>query len=150
LIESHFLFVNSGDRASWARGEAPFRDESFERGIWTSNWAWDIKFADLLNTGRPALLQAIGFVHGEYNRCPQLQDLAMGNDELLSNPAVWPRFSAGDDLAGQSHDRLYLPDSRGKFHDVWPFLGIDDRTVSRGIAVGDVFGDGRLAVAIAR
>ncbi len=150
LLESHFLFVNTGDYKAWTRGEAPYRDESFSRGTWTSNWAWDIKFADLLNTGRPALVQAIGFVHGERNRWPELQELAMGNDELLLHPSVWPRFSTGDDLAGQDHDRIFLPDAHGKFHDVWPLLGLDSGTVSRGIATGDVFDDGRLAVVIAR
>ena len=150
LLESHFLFVYTGDPLAWTHGIAPYRDESYKRGTWTSNWAWDIKFADLLNSGHPALLQAIGFVHGERNRWPELQELAMGNDELLSHPAAWPRFSSGDDLSGQDHDRLFLPDLQGQFHDVWALLRLDRGTVSRGIATGDVFGDGRLAVVIAR
>jgi hypothetical protein len=74
----------------------------------------------------------------------------MGNDELLSQPGAWPRFSTGDDLSGQDHDRIFLPDDQGRFHDVWPLLGLDHATISRGIATGDVFGDGRLAVVIAR
>jgi hypothetical protein len=150
LLESHFLFVNTGDDAAWARGEAPYHDESYWRGTWTSNWAWDIKFADVLNSSHPSLFQAIGFVHGTINRWPELQEVAMGNDELLSHSRVWPRFSRQDDLSGQDHDRLFIPDGRGKFHDVWPLLGLDTGTVSRGIATGDVFGDGRLAVVIAR
>jgi len=150
LLESHFLFIHTGEPLAWTHGTAPYRDDSYRRGTWTSNWAWDIKFADLLNSGRPALLQAIGFVRGERNRWPELQELAMGNDELLSRPASWPRFSSGDDLSGQDHDRLFLPDLRGQFHDVWPLLRLDNGTVSRGIATGDVFGDGRLAVLIAR
>jgi hypothetical protein len=150
LLESHFLFTYTGDANAWQRGKAPYRDDSFDRGIWTSGWAWDIKFADLLNSGHPALLQAIGFVRGEHNRWPELQELAMGNDELLLHPASWPRVSQGDDISGQDHDRLFLPDANGKFHDVWPRLGLDRGTVSRGIATGDVFGDGRLAVVIAR
>jgi hypothetical protein len=150
LLESHFLFTYTGDVNAWQRGKAPYRDDSFSRGIWTSGWAWDIKFADLLNSGHPALLQAIGFVRGEHSRWPELQELAMGNDELLLHPASWPRVSEGDDISGQDHDRLFLPDENGKFHDVWPRLGFDQGTVSRGIATGDVFGDGRLAVVIAR
>lgn len=150
LLESHFLFVHTGDPLAWTRGIAPYRDDSYKRGTWTSNWAWDIKFADLLNSGRPALLQAIGFVHGERNRWPELQELAMGNDELLARPASWPRFSSGDELSGRDHDRLFLPDRDGKFHDVWPQIRLDRDTVSRAIATADVFGDGRLAVAIAR
>lgn len=150
LLESHFLFVNTGDYTAWQRGEAPYRNESFPRGTWTSNWAWDIKFADLLNSGQPALIQAIGFFHGERNAWPEMQQLAMGNDELLPDPGVWPRLSRGDDLSGKDHDRIFLPDADGVFHDVWPLLGLDGGTVSRGIATGDVYGDGRLAVVIAR
>jgi hypothetical protein len=150
LLESHFLFTNTGDTSAWLRGKAPYRDDSFIRGTWTSGWAWDIKFADVLNSGHPALLQAIGFVHGQHSRWPELQELAMGNDELLLHPASWPRVSAGDDISGQDHDRLFLPDANGKFHDVWPRLGLDRETVSRGIATSDVFGDGRLAIVIAR
>ncbi|MBS0248459.1 MAG: CRTAC1 family protein [Proteobacteria bacterium] len=150
LLESHFLFVNTNDPQAWSRGEAPYRDESFTRGTWTSNWGWDIKFADLLNSGRPALIQAIGFIKGDHDAWPRLQELAMGNDELLPDPAVWPRFRAGEDLSGQDHDRLFLQDARGTYHDIWPLLGLDDRTISRGIATGDVYGDGRLAILIAR
>jgi len=150
LLESHFLFVNTGDDAAWTRGKAPYRDESYSRGTWTSNWSWDIKFADIMNSGHPSLVQAIGFVRGDTNRWPELQELAMGNDELLSYSRVWPHFSRQDDLSGHDHDRLFIPDQRGKFHDVWPLLGLDDGTVSRGIATGDVFGDGRLAMVIAR
>jgi hypothetical protein len=150
LLESHFLFVHDGHSSAWGRGEAPYHDVSYQRGTWTSNWAWDIKFADLLNTGHPALIQAIGFVRGNRNRWPELQELAMGNDELLSQPGIWPRFSAGDDLSGHDHDRIFLPDAAGRYHDVWPQLGLDQDTVSRGIATADVFGDGRLSMVIAR
>lgn len=150
LLESHFLFVHTGDYGAWARGEAPYRDESGPRGTWMSGWAWDIKFADLLNRGEPAILQAVGFIKGERSRWPELQELAMGNDELLRYPNAWPRFSAGDELSGRDHDRLFIPTSRGQYYDVWSSLGLDTDTISRGIATADVFGDGRLSVAIAR
>ncbi|MCW5691800.1 MAG: CRTAC1 family protein [Pseudolabrys sp.] len=150
LLESHFLFVNTGDAAAWARGQAPYRDESFARGTWISNWGWDIKFADVLNSGRPALVQTIGFIKGEHDAWPRLQELAMGNDELLPHPAAWPRFRGGEDLSGHDHDRLFLPDADGRYHDVWPLLGLDRDTISRGVATADVYGDGRLAVLIAR
>jgi hypothetical protein len=150
LLESHFLFVHTGDDGAWLRGEAPYRDQSGARAIWTGGWAWDAKFADLDNGGELQILQATGFIRGARNRWPELQELAMGNDELLRFPAVWPRFGPKDDLSGHGHDRLYVADAAGRYHDVWPLLGLDRDTVSRAIAVGDVFGDGRLAVAIAR
>ena len=75
----------------------------------------------------------------------------MGNDELLRNPASWPRFRAGDDLSGHEHDRLFVQDHSGKYRDVAAGIpGLERGSVSRGIAVADVYGDGRLSVAIAR
>ncbi len=150
LLEAHNLFVHTGAHGDWAHGIAPFRDQSFRRGTWTSDWAWDIKFVDLLNSGRPALVQAIGFLPGERDRWPELHELAMGNDELLQFAGVWPRFGPGDALSGSGHDRVLLPDETGRFHDVWPLLGLDERTVSRGIAAADIDGDGRLSLVIAR
>jgi hypothetical protein len=151
LLESHFLFVPTGDVGAWTRGVAPYRDESASRGLWTGGWGWDVKFADLDNSGVPQILQAVGFIKGEIDRWPELQELAMGNDELLKHPRAWPRFGPRDDLSGaRSHDHLFVADATGRYHDVWPLLDLDRGTISRGIATADVYGDGRLAVAIAR
>jgi len=95
-------------------------------------------------------MQTIGFIQGAHDAWPRLQELDMGNDELLSNAEVWPRFHGGEDLSGRDHDRLFLPDANGRYHDVWPLLGLDSRTISRGVATADVYGDGRLALLIAR
>ena len=66
---------------------------------------------------------------------------AMANDELLQFPFAWGRFGPDDDLSGtERHDRLYVADARGRYHDVWPLLGLDQGTISRGIAVADPFG----------
>jgi len=151
LLESHFLFVHTGDDAAWSRGIAPYRDESGPRGFWTGGWGWDVKFADLDNSGVPQILQTIGFFRGQHNRWPQLQELAMGNDELVKFPSSWPQLGPKDDISGTGrHDHLFVADRKGRYHDVWPLLGLDRDTISRAIAVGDVYGDGRLAVAIAR
>jgi hypothetical protein len=169
LIEGHFLFVadrgaGAPIRYALASGQAPFIDEGDRRGVARSSWSWDIRFADLLNSGCPAILQAVGFLKGDRDRWPELQELATGNDLALRHPALWPRFSAGDDLSGRDHDRLYLqacgkaPLDGGRFHDVSLAVdlgrnhapGAPEGTVSRGIATGDVHGDGRLSVVIAR
>jgi hypothetical protein len=150
LLESHFLFVHTGNEADWASSVAPYRDESGPRGTWKTAWGWDVRFADLTNSGWPALLQAVGFIKGSVNRWPELQELAMANDELLKMPVFWPRFTAGDDLSGSEHDRVFVQDARGRFHDIGREIGLKPGTVSRGIAVADVYGNGRLSVAIAR
>jgi hypothetical protein len=151
LLESHFLFVHTGDDAAWSRGIAPYRDESRARGTWTGGWAWDVKFADLDNSGMPQILQAVGFLKGRHSRWPELQELAMSNDEDLKFPPAWPRFGPDAELSGADrHDHLYVADATGRYHDAWQQLGLDRGTISRGIALADPFGDGRLCVAIAR
>lgn len=151
LLESHFLFVNTGDETAWSRGIAPYRDQSSARGTWTGGWGWDVKFADLDNSGRPQILQAVGFLKGTKNRWPELQELAMANDEVLKLPRAWPRFGPDADLSGDDrNDHLYVADTDGRYHDVWRELGLGSGSISRGIATADVFGDGRMSVAIAR
>ena len=148
LVESHYLFVNTG-ASSYGSGVAPFEDEGGERGTWIGCWGWDLKFADFDNDGSPELLQACGFIKGERNRWPELQELATANDELLRHPRAWPRFSAGDDLSGADADLLFTPDG-GRFHDVGAAVGFEKGTVSRGVAIADVDGDGRVDAVIAR
>jgi hypothetical protein len=95
------------------------------------------------------VLQATGFMKGSVNRWPELQELAMGNDELLSSPADWPRFQQGDDLSGQTHNAFFVRAQDGRYYDIAGDIGIGQPTLSRGIATADVDGDGRLDFAVA-
>jgi hypothetical protein len=149
LEESNFVFVNSGHTADLSRGVAPFDDRSQELGLAQSGWSWDVKLADFDNRGSLEMVQAVGFVRGTVNRWPELQELAMGNPELLSDPRFWPNFTAGTDLSGHESDRFYVRAADGRYYDVGGQLGLAQPGPSRGIAVADVFGDGRLSMAIA-
>lgn len=152
LEESHFLYVNTGDIAGMAEGRAPFVDESEVFGLSRSGWGWDSKLADLDNDGVVEALQATGFVKGSVNRWPELQELAMENDELLSRPETWPRFQPGDDLSGNQHNPFFVRADSGRYTDIAPNLGLepaDDAFVTRGIAIADVDGDGDLDYAVA-
>ena len=40
LEESNFAFINTGDRASFKRGLAPFVDKSERLGLSRGGWAW--------------------------------------------------------------------------------------------------------------
>lgn len=150
LHESHFLFLRVGPDEDLAKGVAPFVDASGRLGLARSGWAWETKLADLNNDGRLEALQATGFLKGSADRWPELHELAMGNDELLTFPEAWPSFGPGADLSGDQHDRIYVADASGRFRDVASLVGLGDPTVSRGIAVADVDCDGDLDVAIAR
>jgi enediyne biosynthesis protein E4 len=149
LEESHFLFVNTGAAADMRRGVAPFVDRSETLGLSRSGWGWDAKLADFNNDGAPEALQATGFVRGEVNRWPELHELAMGNDQLTSNPGSWFRLTPGDGLSYRGHNPFYVRAADGRFYDVATEIGLGAPQITRGLAVADTDGDGRLDFATA-
>jgi len=154
LEESHFLFTSTGKIEQMKKGIAPYVDLSEPFGVSRSDWSWDAKFADFDNDGLPELIQTTGFLKGEVNRWPELQQIAIGNDELLKYPQYWPRFKPADDkhpnddLSGYVANPFYTQ-LDGKYVNINAELGLDQLQVSRGIAVADVEGDGDLDFALA-
>lgn len=152
LEESNFVFMNTGRKDELAKGIAPFVDHSEALGLARSGWAWDAKLGDFDNSGQLQALQATGFVRGSIDRWPELQELAMANDQLPHAPSAWLRLLPGDDLSGQDHNPFYVADRRGVYVNVAAELGLepaDKPAPSRGIAIADAFGDGRLDFAVA-
>ncbi|WP_433496311.1 FG-GAP repeat domain-containing protein [Sphaerimonospora sp. CA-214678] len=155
IQESNFHFVSTAAdqaelRARLRAGEAPWRDESGPAGTAWSGWGWDVKIDDFDNSGEPAIVQATGFVKGQTDRWPQLQELATANDRLLQNPTWWPNVRAGDDIAGHQTLRFFVKGPAGQYADLAPELGLAVPVPTRGIATGDADGDGRLDFAVAR
>jgi hypothetical protein len=149
LLESHFMFESTGHPELMKQGIAPYVDRSEELGLSRSGWAWDAKLADFNNGGSLEALQAVGFVKGQTDRWPELQELAMGNDQLLADPRSWPRFQPGDDLSGNLHNPFFAKSASGRYYDVAVEMGLGESHVSRGIAIADVDGDGLLDYAVA-
>jgi hypothetical protein len=152
LEESNFLWMPTGEAWDVQNHIAPYADRSESRGVARSGWAWDAKFGDFDNSGRMQIVQTTGFLAGNTNRWPELQELAMGNDEVLRNPLFWPRFRAGDALSDGDHNPFYVQRRDGTFFDLSRDLDLepaDRRYVSRGVAIGDVDGSGRLSFAVA-
>jgi hypothetical protein len=149
LEESHFLWVSTGRPELMKAGIAPYEDRSESLGLSRSGWGWDCRLADFDNDGTLEALQACGFLKGVVNRWPELHEVAMGNDLLLHRPGSWPRLQVGDDVSGHDHDPLFVRASNGRYYDVAADIGMGDPQNSRGIAVADVNGDGRLDFAMA-
>lgn len=149
LEESNLVFMSTGDLKTLAAGEAPYLERGESLGLARSGWSWDVRFGDFDNDGVPEIVQATGFVKGTTTRWPELQELAMGNDLMLRDPEHWPRFAPGDDLSGSNHDRFYVRSSSGRYFDLGSATGLGEAYITRGVAVADVDGDGRLDFVIA-
>lgn len=155
LEESNLLFINGAkDNAEMtsdlSQGIAPFTQESQQYGLAWTGWSWDVKMADFLNDGNQNVVQADGFLKGTTDRWAWLQELAMTNDDLLSNPADWPNFQPGDDVAGHQALAFYAKNSQGKYVNISSQIGLAVPTPTRGIATGDTRGDGAMDFAVAR
>ncbi|MFD7667723.1 FG-GAP repeat domain-containing protein [Streptomyces sp. NPDC059788] len=155
LEESNFVWKNrTGNekemRDALGSGTAPFTQEAQRYGLAWTGWNWDVKTGDFLNDGKQAVVQTDGFVKGKTDRWPWLQEMAMTNDNLLSNPAMWPHVQPGDDIAGDDALAFYVRTAGGQFANVSEQLGLAVKTPTRALATGDTTGTGRLDFAVAR
>ncbi len=152
LEESNFAFINTGKRGQLAASVAPFKDQSEALGLSRGGWAWDVKLADFDNAGALEMVQATGFVHGRVNRWPELQELALSNDQALHAPMAWMRIGPDDDLSGSQRNPFFVRSASGVYYNIAPELGLepaDKQAPSRGIAIADAYGDGKLDFAVA-
>jgi hypothetical protein len=155
LEESNFVFINQTSSESemldkMGRGIAPFTQEARPLGMAWAGWGWDLKFGDFLNSGNLDVVQTLGFVKGDIDRWPWLQEMAMTNDDLLSNPAMWPNVQPGDDIAGSQPIAFWARTSSGEFANITKNIGLDVPIPTRGIATADTRGIGALDFAVAR
>ncbi|MEV0694860.1 CRTAC1 family protein [Streptomyces sp. NPDC050388] len=155
LQESNLAFIGTANsqadvRGRFKNGEAPYEDRSTDLGVAWAGWGWDVKMGDFDNNGDLEITQALGFAKGKKNRWPQLQEVATANDALLSNPLWWPNLRLGDDIAGSQTMRFFARNDNGTYLNLSETLGMAVPVPTRGIATGDVDGDGRLDLAVAR
>lgn len=154
FMEAHYLWLSTGEVEDMEQGIAPYIERGEAFGVARSSWAWETRLADFNNDGVLEALQSTGFMKGEIDRWPELQELGLGNDGLTHYPAAWPNFVLGDELNGYAHNPFYIradPENleTSRFVDIAAELGMAQPYVSRGIATADVDGDGDLDYAVA-
>jgi hypothetical protein len=144
LTESHFLWLSTGHTGRMKEGIAPYVHGSEKLGLSRSGFAFEARLADFDNDGQLEAMQACGFIKGKINRWPELQALGTSNNQIVHNPRFWPNFRPGADLSGSDCNPFLVRGSDGRYHDITPALGLAEPMVTRGIAIADVDGDGRL------
>jgi enediyne biosynthesis protein E4 len=133
LMESNFLWLNTGKAEDWKGGIAPFYNGAQELGLASGGWGWDCKLADFDNEGSLQALQAAGFIKGKALGWARLQALGTSNSLLVSNSKWWPRFTPGVDLDGDDLTVFSVRADDGYFYNVGPFInvGTDDSSANK-------------------
>jgi hypothetical protein len=142
LQESHFLWTSTGQMNRIANAVAPWVDRADDAGVAHSAWAWDSKFEDFDNDGVLELVQATGLVKGNENRWPDFAQVGGSNDTFVKHQSVWPRFLEGSDVDGSYPNPFWVRAADGRYADLSSTLFPGLLAPTRGIALGDVDGDG--------
>jgi hypothetical protein len=149
LQESQLVFLSNGSvSAKLAKGTAPYTEASESMGLARSGWAWDGKLDDFNNDGLLEAVQGLGFMKGDIDRWPEFQEYAIANDELQALPGVWPLLLPGDDVSGHQKNPFFVR-VNNRYFDISEAIGFGEDNPSRGIAIADADGDGKLDMIVA-
>jgi hypothetical protein len=147
--EAQLVFLSDGPvAAKLANGKAPYVEAGEALGLARSGWAWDGKLDDFNNDGVLEAVQGLGFMKGNVSRWSELHELGIINDALQSLPQFWPRLLAGDDVAGHERNPFFVR-LGNRYADIGAQIGFGEDNPSRGIAIADVDGDGKLDMIVA-
>jgi hypothetical protein len=134
-----------GDGLYRNRGNGTFEKTSAAAGVSDGGWAWGTEFVDLDGDGREDLL----VVNGMWQAAPEGSSdevkfwNKMSSEGIAFHDGFWGGIDFGrDGMASRTAKHLYRNIGNGKFAEDAYLEGFDTRDDTRGLAYGDLDGDG--------
>ncbi|HET9793797.1 MAG TPA: CRTAC1 family protein [Thermoanaerobaculia bacterium] len=140
-----------GDGLYRNRGDGTFERTSESAGVAEGGWAWGTELVDLDGDGREDLL----VVNGMWEAAPDGRSdevkfwNEMSAEGVAFHDGYWGGIDFGKDgMASHSRKHLYRNLGGGRFEDDAWLEGFDTRADTRGLAFGDLDGDGAPDIAL--
>ncbi|KFE64180.1 FG-GAP-like repeat-containing protein [Hyalangium minutum] len=162
LAEGSLLWVNEGIDPS--KGMVRFTDEASRRGILNENhFGWGAGAGDLNDDGWPDVVQGNGYLDDRFENgtgrpsehCPSFwythHKFAQSGPDIHTYADQWADLR-GYCIFEVERRRVFLnrgPDAQPQFVDVRDAVGLKSGENTRGVALVDLDGDGRLDIAMA-
>jgi hypothetical protein len=134
-----------GDGLYRNRGDGTFQKTSDSAGVAEGGWAWGTELVDLDGDGREDILVA----NGMWEAAPEgrSDEVKFWNEMSVEGIAFHDGFWGGidfgkDGMASRTAKHLYRNLGNGKFEEDAYLEGFDTRADTRGLAYGDLDGDG--------
>jgi hypothetical protein len=147
LIQGNNLWVpkdgNSGDSIKYV-------NMANALGVELGGWSFGAQFADLNNDGNQDIFLTNGYISLSRTQSYwyDFAKVAVGNSTIIGDAKNWPAFD-GRSLSGYQEKRVWINDGEGQFEDVARAVGVTDRHDGRAVAVGDLWNNGAIDVAVA-
>jgi hypothetical protein len=119
-------------------------------GVDLGGWSFGAQFGDLNNDGHLDLYLVNGYVSAskEESYWYDYSKIAGGHQLVISDAGNWPPMGARS-LAGYQQKKVWVNDGSGRFLDVAPLVGVDDRHDGRSVVLADLGNRGVLDVVVA-
>jgi hypothetical protein len=146
LIQGNNLWVPREGGGREPRYDNLARDFGVELG----GWSFGAQFGDLNNDGTLDLYLTNGYISADKQRSYwyDFSKVAGGSSLIIGDAANWPAFD-GRSLSGHQAKRVWINDGAGKFSDVAPMVGVNDRYDGRAVALVDLWNRGVLDAVVA-
>jgi hypothetical protein len=146
LLQGNNLWVPT------AAGEAlsHYENMATAMGVDLGGWSFGAQFGDLNNDGHVDLYLVNGYVSAsrEESYWYDYSKVAGGHEIVISDAKNWPPMGQRS-LAGYQQKKVWVNDGAGRFLDVAPLVGVEDRHDGRSVALADLTNRGALDVVVA-